>query len=54
MESIGVISPIQEPTDWCAGIVPVKKTNGQVRISVDLTSLNHSVKRELHRLSAVE
>ena len=25
MENMGVISPIQEPTDWCAGMVPVRK-----------------------------
>ena len=30
MESMGVISPIQEPTDWCASMVPVRKKNGQV------------------------
>ena len=54
MENMGVISPIKEPTDWCAGMVPVKKKNGQVRICVDLTRLNQSVKRELHPLPAVE
>ena len=53
-EKMGVISPIQEPTDWCAGMVPVQKKNGQVRICVDLTRLNESVKGELHPLPVVE
>ena len=51
---MGVISPIQEPTDWCAGKVPVRKKNGLVRICVDLTQLNESIKRELHPLPVVE
>ena len=54
MEKMGVISPIQEPTDWCAGMVPVWKKNGQVRICVHLTQLNGSVKTELHPLPVVE
>ena len=36
-EKMGVISPIQEPTDWCAGRVPVRNKNGEVHICVDLT-----------------
>ena len=54
MEEMGIISPIHEPTDWCAGMVPVRKKNGQIRICVDLTRLNESVMRELHPLRAVE
>ena len=43
MEKMEVISLIQEPTDWCTGMVPVQKKNLQVRICVDLTRLNESV-----------
>ena len=46
MEKLGVITWIEEPTDWCAGMVVVPKQNGKVRICVDLTKLNESVKRE--------
>ena len=35
-------------------MVPIQKKNGQVRICVDLTQLNQSVKRELHPLPVVE
>ena len=46
MEKLGVISKIDEPTDWCSGTVVVPKQNGNVRICVDLTQLNQYVKRE--------
>ena len=35
-------------------MVPVQKKNGKVRICVDLTQLNQSVKRERHQLPAVD
>ena len=54
MESLGVIVPVEEPTEWCSGIVVVPKPNEQVRICVDLTRLNESVKRERHPLLAVD
>ena len=46
MADRGVISPIKEPTEWCAPIVPVLKRDGNVRICVDLKRLNQSVVRE--------
>ena len=46
MKETGVISKINEPTEWCAGMVVVAKSNGDVRICVDLTKLNESVKKE--------
>uniref|UniRef100_A0A1X7UAF0 Reverse transcriptase domain-containing protein n=1 Tax=Amphimedon queenslandica TaxID=400682 RepID=A0A1X7UAF0_AMPQE len=52
MENLGV--RVNEPIEWCAGMVPVPKKNGQVRICVDLTRLNKSVQRERHQLPAVE
>ena len=44
MEQLGVISKVNEPTDWCAGMVVVPKQDGKVRICVDLTKLNESVR----------
>lgn len=32
MEALGVIAPIDEPKEWCAGIVVPLKPNGEVRI----------------------
>ena len=53
MERLGVIAKVEVPTDWCVGMVVVPKPNGDVRICVDLTKLNHSVCRERHPLPAV-
>ena len=54
MERAGIISKVEQPTDWCAGMVVVPKGNGKVRICVDLTKLNQSVKRERHVLPSVD
>ena len=50
----GVISPVTPPTEWCAGIVPVLKPNGKVRICVDLTELNKAVQLEVHPMPSVD
>ena len=54
MLATGVIERIEEPADWCAGIVVVPKPGGTVRICVDLTKLNEAVRRELFIMPAVE
>ena len=54
MESMGVISRIDEPTPWCAGMVVVPKANGKIRICVDLKPLNENVMREVHPLPTVD
>jgi len=46
MEALGVITRVEQPTDWCAGIAVVPKPNGSLRICVDLTKLNENVRRE--------
>ena len=47
---MGVISKVNEPTPWCAGMVVPPKKSGNVRICVDL---NKSVLREVHPLPKV-
>lgn len=55
MGELGVISRVEQPNDWCAGMVPVPKPNrDEVRVCMDLTKLNNSVKRERHMLPSVE
>ena len=54
MEAMGVISKVEIPTPWCAGMVVVPKKDGKVRICVDLKPLNASVKRETHPLPKVD
>ena len=54
MEQMEIISKVDEPTEWCAGMVVVPKANGKVRICVDLTKLNESILREYHPLPSVD
>ncbi|XP_062855259.1 uncharacterized protein K02A2.6-like [Trichomycterus rosablanca] len=54
MEQQGVISKVEQPTEWCAPMVVVPKQTGKVRICTDLTELNKSVMRERHQLPSVE
>jgi hypothetical protein len=51
MEKRGVITKVNQPTEWCASMVVVPKANGRVRICVDLSKLNESGRgRDIHYL----
>jgi hypothetical protein len=54
MERAGVIRKITDPTEWCAPIVPVVKSNGNIRICVDLKKLNSSILRERYILPTLD
>ena len=54
MESLGVISKVEKPSTWCAGMVVVPKKSGAIRICVDYRPLNENVLREVHPLPTVE
>ena len=54
MEALNVVSKIEEPTEWCAGMVVVPKSDGRIRICVDLKPLNTNVMREVHPLPTVD
>lgn len=49
-----IITPITEPTEWCAPLVVVPKKNGTIRLCVDYTQLNKYVERERIVLPTVE
>ena len=51
---LAVITSVTEWTPWCAPIVVMPKSSGDVRIYVDLTKLNAVVCRERHILPLVE
>ena len=54
MEEAGVIERVTGPTEWCAPIVPVQKSNGKLRICVDLRKLNGAVTRARFVLPTLE
>ena len=54
METEGIVSKVDVPTPWCAGIVAVPKKSGTVRICVDLKRLNQSVMQEIYPLPKVD
>jgi hypothetical protein len=46
MERNGIISRVEDPTEWCTPMVVTPKSNRKVRVCVDLTKLNQFVQRE--------
>ena len=54
MQATGIISPVDDLSPWCAGMVVVPKPSGSVRICVDLTHLSQSVLREYHPLPNID
>ncbi|UYV62314.1 K02A2.6-like [Cordylochernes scorpioides] len=54
MTRLGVIESVEEPTEWCAGMVAVSKPGGKIRICVDLTKRNQYIRRENYPLPATE
>ena len=54
MENMSVFPRVDKPTNWCTGMVVVPKSDGSVRICVDLTKLNESILRENHPLPCVD
>lgn len=47
MEKMGFIGRVEEPTEWCAGMVPIVKTSGKIRICVDFTPEGRSYFKKL-------
>lgn len=45
MVGMGVITPVKEATDWQSALVTVVKKSGDLRVCIDPTALNKSIKR---------
>jgi len=54
MEKMGVIEKVDEPTDWCSGLVLVPKPDGSIRVCVDYAFLNPNVEREIFPMPNAE
>ena len=46
MEKLGVISEVDQPTEWCSYMVVVSKGNDKVRICLDRLRLNENIIRK--------
>lgn len=54
MESLGVISRVDKPSQWSVGMVIIPEKNNIVRICADLKPLNESVPRETNPFLSVD
>ncbi|XP_064474289.1 uncharacterized protein LOC135388588 [Ornithodoros turicata] len=54
LEQHGVIRKVDNPIEWCSGLVVAPKKTGGYRLCVDLTKLNKAVQRERYTLPTVE
>ena len=50
----GVITHINEPTDWVSQMAVVNKKNGSLRICIDPQSLNTALKREHYKRPTID
>ena len=54
MEELGVISKVNEPTDWVSSIVIVPKPNGKLCVWLDPRSLDEAIRRQHFKLPSRE
>ena len=50
----GIITTVDEPTDWVNLLVCVTKSNGTLRLCLDPKDLNHAIKRPHHRTPTLD
>ncbi|GBL99711.1 Uncharacterized protein K02A2.6 [Araneus ventricosus] len=51
---LGIVSPVNKPTEWLNSLVIVEKTNGKLRICLDPRNLNKAIKREHYVIPSVD
>lgn len=54
MEKLAIIEKVQGPSDWVNQFVIVRKPDGSLRICIDPTHLNKSIKREHFKIPSFE
>ena len=54
MEALGVITHIDQPTDWVWSITYIQKTNGELHLCLDLHDLNRAIYHDHHKKPTVE
>ena len=54
LQKLGVIAPIDEPTDWTSRMVVATKKSGDLRICIDPKPLNCALKRERYQMPILD
>ena len=54
LEALDVIEKLNGPTSWINPLVAVEKSNGDVRICLDMRQANQAILREKHPVSTIE
>ncbi|GFT64889.1 transposon Tf2-9 polyprotein [Nephila pilipes] len=50
IKKVGIVSKVNEPTDWVKNLVIVEKPNGSMRLCLDPRYLNEVIKREHYQI----
>ena len=54
MEALGVITRIDQPTDWVSSITYIQKANSRLCLCLDLCDLNRAICHNHHKMPTVE
>lgn len=54
LRELGIIEPVDTPTDWISSIVVATKANGKIRLSIDPRPLNKVLKRNHYPTPVLE
>ena len=54
MECLGVITHVDEPTDWVSSITYIQKANGELHLCLDPCDLNEAIRCDHHKMPTVE
>ena len=54
MEALGVITHLDQPTDWVSSITYVQKANSELCLCLDLCDLNRAIHHDHHKTFTVE
>ena len=54
LTDLGVVAPVDEPTDWVSNVVIATKPSGDLRICIDPKPLNKALKRERYPIPVID
>ena len=54
MEALGLITHVDQPTDWVSSIIYIQKANSELHLCLDLHDLNRTICHDHHKMPTVE